>query len=1846
MATNTTNSNTGKVINRYSTMSVALGEKISLSSLREEIGLSEKTKLTWKVSESEHVGVNKASNVFVAKGKGEATLTAVQKVDGKEIEHKWKIKVIGKTRRFSDALENFMPMASENAKLKLVELGIYSYQTFLDKVSQENDIEEMAKALEVEASTVRLYRNYAALMQIPEMPYDIAYPAALMGIRNPAEFAKTNSQQFRERIDFLHTIKSERPFRQPEIDTIDKFIDKAKKLVVKDGIQNGFKQLLNTEFRPSLPRTISGIIMYKKNSTDNDVEWKPKAGFKVQLSGIASPTKDKTQDNKDLITYSGADGRFTIVMPERYNMQEALTFTVSENENDPAVLTRRSILGGTGTRSVTFVRLATEVIERNQVEITISDETTDNERETQTFSVSKILANINQLNALNEENARLKDLINKQIKKEFLLNAKTKAKENRKQALNNIIAELRKTKRPVSTDTGSAGTVVFNFNVRPANNIITPVPNNNPTVPHNPDTDEIMQQQCEWEQEEHWRLLNEELCRIIERCEERLECLDKDTINFIIDDNTYEPIPTWKEITTESCGTQWDKLSDLLTREQGFLMSNIMQFPEIWERIGSLAQKAEESKEELVKIVAELESLPEPQQAYPETQQENNTNDTENWSFENYIKQNTKEYDDTKEYKCADNQQKGNAQKWVDNLKKYQGIWDKLGGRNNETPEDLLYRLLNNATLNADMGKFTVTEDTLGTLAGKPSAMPSVRLMGEDSDAVYLPTDTAPSRVFSYGMIQRLIAPEIKTGNREKLTTPLDVAKFREDLYTNPVKQPIAVSLGMGYVLNMHQAWVPDGFALGSLLYSLVLAPGEEQRIIIKEHQESYSVNDQATAMDNIAESYANLQQDNESAAFSNAVDRFSAAHSDYQYYSHASSKSRAGLGFFFGLVGGTSASSTNRGSGSSNASQTDRYDEVSQAAQSFQSSIKTESERIALAKRASIRVASSNESESVASKIIANHNHSHVMTVQYWEVMRRYRMETCISGVDLVLFVPLKPVAFLPSCCKFNLSKNKGATEIMNKKHFADRYAQLLLHADILMNALPYAYRSGLELIKRFASYPEWEYVTPNGKDNIVRLTLNGNFLDCDNLKASLTFFSGRSRIYGRTVSRNVLRIHPSMNTRDKVLYFMRKAREGKYVVRLNNELKEKQQLIYLPWGVVEIEKISSCATADNYYEIPIGRGDMKGEWVFEFHLPASVSGKDIAFVVIENQHGNYHLRLNQDVRYMEQWEINSIEKYEEWLHLFSKDNKNNTSDRKKIEHFAENLPECYTKPEVVISAADIRGMGEIDVEFEMEVGERASYASTKHESKISKLFKGNETESKKDPRQDEPVIKGTFSLMSSSAIDVADDGIPRMFPQDVEKMEKTLHHVVSDTLGYSQRIWASLSDDERILLLEPYTIDMDFSKLKTKDNVSANENDNSGKGENGNDDKDGDNKPTSIPLLNCVNPKKVLGFYGNCMLLPLTFPQKLAERLGKTAGEIQDELYRYHTTSFRVPNTVVSVATEGMVGEAVLGATNVSEKVDLTRFWNWKDSDIDHINIDQSSFRNNSSLLENAQAMAISAPTQSVAPTAHIDSGSLAAALLARSPAQFVDALGNTDLRDLLKSTDNNASAGREAAVQASSGMVNTAVQAAADVAKAYLGSGGGKLSGNTGGGNSSSGGLGGALGNALNETLGNSFGGSVGKILSNAVGKAMGGDKDEENPDNDSEDDQHGSHKPNNPSNPDDSGKPEDSDNAENLNNANGSDKPENPSNPEVSGESDNSSASLKQETSALLTALCDEAIEAMRQGETPISFFAKRTGTSEEQAQAEMERLTQEFFQKHNISIDELRSALKKNQSDKE
>ena len=241
----------------------------------------------------------------------------------------------------------------------------------------------------------------------------------------------------------------------------------------------------------------------------------------------------------------------------------------------------------------------------------------------------------------------------------------------------------------------------------------------------------------------------------------------------------------------------------------------------------------------------------------------------------------------------------------------------------------------------------------------------------------------------------------------------------------------------------------------------------------------------------------------------------------------------------------------------------------------------------------------------------------------------------------------------------------------------------------------------------------------------------------------------------------------------------------------------------------------------------------------------------------------------------------------------------------------------------------------------------------------------------------------------------------IPILKLADLQRIEATLQHVATETMHYSQCVWASLSDNERVLMLDQYTVEMDFQRSQyyakpDKQTAGGKKSD-----------------EVKVPLLNCINVKKMLGFYGNCMIFPFTYPEELAEKLGKTSAEVQESLYRYHTSCFRVPSTSISLPTEGMIGEAVLGETNVSEEIDLTRFWNWKDSPIDSMPIGPEALSQHD-LLADKKTKDISALglTGATAPTA-VTAPEILKALTSRPAPTFADITAANATAQLLQQT-----------------------------------------------------------------------------------------------------------------------------------------------------------------------------------------------------------------------------------------
>lgn len=839
-------------------------------------------------------------------------------------------------------------------------------------------------------------------------------------------------------------------------------------------------------------------------------------------------------------------------------------------------------------------------------------------------------------------------------------------------------------------------------------------------------------------------------------------------------------------------------------------------------------------------------------------------------------------------------------------------------------------------------------------------ALPSVKLMGDDEHPVMLSSDTAPSRMFSYSMLQRLIEPDLSIGERSSLKKPVDVDGFKTSLYSDPDKLPQMSSLGLGYQLNMHQAWVPDGFALGDLLYSLILAPGEEQRLVVRENTQSYEISDTAEGMDSVNESYQNSQTDDTSAAYEYGVQQMMEAGSSYKAQSSSwgiGASASGGYGGFFGL-GISGSYSKTKSSGSSNAHQNNSQNEASSAAQRFQQCIKTASNRISQAKRVSVSSATSEQTDSVATKIIANHNHSHAMTIQYWEVMRRYRLETAVDSVDLVLFVPLKMIKFLGD--EKNLIFPEEDMSTFNKARFKKRYSVLLKHANTLERALPYKYRSGLRLIQSYAACPKWKFeAAESGEKNLV-LTFYGNILSFDDLTATIVLKNGKGSVAG-DVDYQRPEISSRYETKDALKDGIRRCRNSS--------------------GNVSVK----CT----------------------FSLPQNVSAEEIASINIGYSCESLNYTLYKNFDNLSAAEREAWTNYQDKQWDFAKDDNKSSRDLSRMAHYMEALPESFRNPNVYLSSSSLAALGRpsirgLDLTLDGKHLQTALSSSTLSRNTRISVY------------SDEKTLKRS----------------------EFQKMEETLHHVVTGTLRYSQAIWSALSSDERAMMLDKYTVQMNFTKLEkmadggngTKTNVF---------GDNG----DG------IPLLNCVNIRKLLGFYGNCMLLPFTFPEELAEQLGRSAADIQEQLYRFHTNSFRAPTTVISLPTKGMIGEAVLGQTNVSEVIDLTRFWNWQDSPIDKMEID-SSYLNGTDYLAGKTTKDISAlGLQGVTPTTPVTAADLVSALVNKQTPKFDNITGLDQLKDIVNGVTTASATGRDNIINKTSEMASAALTAGLDQKKAEI-------------------------------------------------------------------------------------------------------------------------------------------------------------------------------------------------------
>ena len=651
---------------------------------------------------------------------------------------------------------------------------------------------------------------------------------------------------------------------------------------------------------------------------------------------------------------------------------------------------------------------------------------------------------------------------------------------------------------------------------------------------------------------------------------------------------------------------------------------------------------------------------------------------------------------------------------------------------------------------------------------------------------------------------------------RVPVEAPIDVGAFLDAVQRDPRSVPKAATLGIGYVVKMHQLWIPSGMSLGDLVYSLPLAPGEQQRIAVADERETLSVREQETLTAEEFQRYQENADSSTNAVFSSAFDESARGGSTMKTSSEAGSIGGGlGIGGFFsgivaglGIAGGYSDSTT---TGSSSSWQTASRDYVSNASQDFHSSLARAASARRSANRTSVRLATATERKEVVTKVITNHNHNHALTMQYWQVLRHYRVSSQVDDVQLVCFVPLEVVQFLPSAQSRTLP-----TGSYSRDQLLQRYGQLLRHHDVIQSRVWWRpeLAHGLRMLRGFAGDPTMTVQSSSGAaQDIVNVSLAGTFLPFEDVWVTAVSTSG-ARVGPVLMTGTSAAVAAGATTKAGLLDTLRNRRTNPA------SLETRTAALSLP----------SHVSRSNLARFEFRRAFRP--FSYQLTMPSDLSFGDL-------------------IAYL------------------------NNASKLQVSMVADELERELSGPLVADPTASITGPPVLDVIED---------------------FNG-------------AGLDVMPALMPVAAKRLA----PQLAFADLLRIEALLQHVVENTVDFSLSVWKSLTAEERAIMLERFTIGVPSGGVP--------------------------DATDEVPLLNCV-ANQVLGYFGNAAIMPFFIPPGVAEKVKYTSRDVQESLLRFHRQSYRPAQSSITLPARGVLGEAVLGHCESSEKIDLTRFWNWQDS------------------------------------------------------------------------------------------------------------------------------------------------------------------------------------------------------------------------------------------------------------------------------------------------------------------
>jgi hypothetical protein len=223
-----------------------------------------------------------------------------------------------------------------------------------------------------------------------------------------------------------------------------------------------------------------------------------------------------------------------------------------------------------------------------------------------------------------------------------------------------------------------------------------------------------------------------------------------------------------------------------------------------------------------------------------------------------------------------------------------------------------------------------------------------------------------------------------------------------------------ATTIAHGHILHYKQTWKADGYSMGDLLYSLPLAPGQKKQVVIFDWDRTeYGRRDEDTHEDEALSSYLSHNRD-----ITDITNGSLSEHTSGGSQSRVSGSSGGvggGVGALLGpvMIGVAGGFSTSSGSAASSAWQSSSRNVAATGLNQLRDMIQQGASAVRNQRSTVVQTARQTERFKVETEVIANHNHCHAITVQYFEVLRHYAIEQTLTHVQECLFIPLLMSSF-----------------------------------------------------------------------------------------------------------------------------------------------------------------------------------------------------------------------------------------------------------------------------------------------------------------------------------------------------------------------------------------------------------------------------------------------------------------------------------------------------------------------------------------------------------------------------------------------------------------------------------------------------------------------------------------------------------------------------------------------------------------------------------------------------------------------------------------------------------------